>query len=460
MTITRDLVAWAWDLRHDAIPPEVRRRAAVLALDGIGNALAAAHLGTVPFAEPVARALGLGGDSTVLGSTGRLPATGAALANGILVHGLDFDDTHTAGLVHATAVTLPSALAVAQREDATGADLVRALVVGYELVGRLGRVAPHGFHAKGFHATSVCGTFTAALVTALLSGLDPEQAVHALGIAGSQSSGSMEFLATGASTKQIHPGWASLAGIVAAGLAAAGATGPDSILEGERGLYVLHSAVPADLGALTADLGSTWQVHDVEVKPYPACHLLHRSLDVAQALHATVDPADVTEVVVRVAADSVPIVAAPAATKQRPRSAYEAKFSVQWSVAAMLVDGEVGVETYRSDRIDRPEVRTLAERVRYEPVTDDVPAAEQPGDIEVVLSGGRTTRLRSTDPGVQRPGGTEETVMGKFATNTAGAPGTERLAAAVLGLDDAPDLAELTAALDAQAGARQLEHSA
>jgi 2-methylcitrate dehydratase PrpD len=456
MTIARDFVDWADTVSIADIPSAIRHRTALHVLDALGTGLAAARMDNAPFAEPVARALGAGEESTLIGSTRRSPAGGAALANGILIHSLDFDDTHTAGLVHATAMTLPAALAVAEREGRSGADLLRAMVLGYELAGRLSRAVPHGFHARGFHATSVCGTLTSALVTALLSNLSTDVIVNALGIAGSQSSGSMEFLATGAATKQIHPGWASLAGVVAAGLAAGGATGPDTSIEGEHGLFALYSAVAPDLASVMASLpnagGATaaWQVDGVAMKPYPACHLMHRILDVGRQLHGEVDVDDVSDVLVRIPADSVPIVASPQDVKRRPRSPYEAKFSVQWSLAAMLIDGEIGVDTYRSDRISRPDVEQLSARVRYEELHGDVPAAEEPGDVTLVLSDGTERRLRTDDDAFSvADGELDDLILDKFALNAGASRGSsDRVVAAVLGLDRASDLKELALALD------------
>jgi len=455
MTIARDFVEWAWGVSPSDIPDPVRRRTALHTLDGLGTALAAARMEVAPFAVPVARSLGAGTEASILGSVERASAAGAALANGVLLHSLDFDDTHTAGLVHSTAMTLPAALAVAQREGRSGADLIRALVLGHELAGRLSRAAPHGFHTRGFHATSVCGPFTAALVSCMLSGLTVDQTVAALGIAGSQSSGSMEFLATGASTKQIHPGWSSLAGVIAAGLAAQGALGPDTIIEGERGLFALFAAVEPDLGSILADLGDQWQIESVAIKPYPACHLMHRVLDVGQQLRLRVDLDQVRDVLVRVPAESVPIVCSPEGTKQRPRSPYEAKFSVQWSLAAMLVDGEIGVDTYRGDRIDRADVHRLSTLVRYEPVDGDVPAAEEPGDVTVWLADGSRVRMRSDDvafgagAGAGAGAGLRADVLAKFRLNAGVAErAAERVVAAVLDLEAVADLKELAAALD------------
>jgi len=449
MTVAEDFVAWAWALRLDDVPEPVRESALLHLLDGLGTALAARRLHTADFAIAVARAGGGPGEATVLGERDSMAAPWAALANGVLLHALDYDDTHTEGLVHATAVTLPAALAVSQEYQRSGAEMLVAAVAGYELVARLGAAAHHGFHSRGFHATSVCGTFAAALISAKLSGLSQAEAVTALGIAGSQASGSMEFLATGSSTKQLHPGWASMAGVVAARLAAAGASGPDSILEGERGLFALFTDLDVDPSQVLQGLGSTWETERIAIKPYPACHLLHKTLDAA----ARVDlpPGDgeapstnqIAEIVVQVAPDSVPIVCEPAESKRVPRSTYEAKFSVQWSVAAMLVDRAVGTSTYEVDRLSRPELLALSNRVRYEVREFAGPPADAPGDIEVVLRDG-THLTGHVPPGPRETRSARDSVLAKFTANAGGAKDVgEEMRDTVLNLAACPDVSVL-----------------
>jgi 2-methylcitrate dehydratase PrpD len=215
--------------------------------------------------------------------------------------------------------------------------------------------------------------FAAALTAARLRGLTEVRTVHALGIAGSRAGGLLEFLHTGASTKQLHPGFAAHDGMVAAALAAAGMTGPATVLEGEYGVYRALAGRGPDLDALLGGLGERWECTRISIKPYPACHLLHAQLDAARAL----PPGDYVEIVAEVHPDAAPIVCG--AGKDRPRSPYDAKFSLPWSVAAMIVDGEVTLATY--DRIDRPEVSALAARVRAEVVDSGGVAADQPGRL-------------------------------------------------------------------------------
>src|SRR5215472_9496146 len=237
-------------------------------------------------------------------------------AHGALVHALDFDDTHAGSLVHATAAVLPAALAAAEEAAASGADLLLAVVAGIEVVTRLGAAAPHAFHARGFHATSICGTFASALACARLSGLGEDAAVDALGIAGSFAAGSLEFLADGSSTKQLHPGWAAHSGLVAARLAAAGASGPETILEGESGLYRSYLGRSLDPAQLTGDLGRRWETARLTIKPYPACQLSHASLDALRAMR--VAAGDVAGIRFRLPEEAAGIVCRPEPAKVRP----------------------------------------------------------------------------------------------------------------------------------------------
>ncbi|MEO3783802.1 MmgE/PrpD family protein [Actinocorallia sp. B10E7] len=446
-TIAEELAAWALGVRAERVPPEVRRAAARHLLDALGNAVAGARAGAADAAVRTASAMGPG-DALVIGHPGRVSRSAAALANGVLIHALDFDDTHAGGLVHASAPVVPVVLA--EGGEVSGAEALTALAIGLETICRLGAAAPHGFHAVGLHATAACGVFAAALTAARLRGLTVDETVNALGIAGSRASGLLEFLNTGSSTKQLHPGFAASDGLTAAALAAAGATGPSTVFEGEYGLYRALARRDADRPAILDSLGERWEATRITVKPYPACQLMHAQLDAAHKaraeLGAVEDVRGIDEVVVEAHPDAASIVCAPG--KETPRSAYDAKFSLPWSVAAMLLDGQVTVATY--DRIDRPEVLALAARVRTEVVDFGGVAADQPGRIRVRTASGTTVSAE-----VPRSGGgpddpdLDRLVSAKALGNLG--PGGEEIVAAALGLADAPSTAALLGALSLSA---------
>jgi 2-methylcitrate dehydratase PrpD len=363
-------------------------------------------------------------DASVPGLAARLPVTNAAFAIGALVHALDFDDTHPVALVHPTAVVLPVLSAVGQLVGADGAELEAAAVCGYEFVIRLGAAVPHGFHARGFHATSVCGVFAATLVAARLLGLSRSQAVSALGIAGSAAAGSMEFLAAGTETKSLHPALAAQAAVTAARLAAAGATGPATILEGRYGLFSAYLQSPPP-EALASDLGERWEVTRIDLKPYPCCHLIHATLD---ALHDAGRRADdVESCIIDLPEASMPIIAEPRVHKVRPRTSYEAKFSMPWTAAALLIDGVVTVDTFTD--IARPEVSRLAEAVTIRPMRYDSPPATAPGQAHLLTKSGAIVDAIAAPTG---PVDHDTVAVEKFVANAGDGERSRMLARSVL----------------------------
>lgn len=236
-SVAQELAAFAWALEPAALPVQVRDKATHHIVDAIGLAFASRHF---PFAAPALRgiaAAGAPGSATVIGGARSLAPRDAALANGLLIHGLDFDDTHPLSIVHPTVACLPAALAVAEACDASWDDLLAAYVAGMETAIRLGAAVKGGFHHVGFHATGIVAHFSAAIVAGKLLGLDAAQLTAAQGIAASTAAGVQVFLEEGAWTKRMHPGWGALAGITAAHLAQAGFASPTRPYEGHFGLF-------------------------------------------------------------------------------------------------------------------------------------------------------------------------------------------------------------------------------
>jgi len=369
MTYAADeLAEWAVELSLEDIPAEVVEQAKLHLLDAVGTGLAALALDEMPSARRLAREMGGRPEATALGVEEPLPAALAAFVNGVLMHALDYDDTHEQALVHSSVVVCPVTLACGEAADAAGDEALAAAIAGFEISSRIGLAAAGRFHLRGFHPTSVCGVFAAAAVAARLRGLSVAETRNALGIAGSQASGLLEFLADGSQTKPLHPGWASLAGIVAAGLAAGGATGPASVLEGRFGLLATH-VDEFDAAALTDGLGTRWETLRIAYKPYPACHCTHTCLDALADLVAESGLAagDVAEIVCRVPGRlAVELVLEPAERKLRPATAYDAKFSLPYCLASLLVRGSLGVASFTSSAIQDAEVLRLAELVHYE----------------------------------------------------------------------------------------------
>lgn len=396
-TLAEQLGAFAARLRPEDIAPDVRARACHLMLDATGIACASTRYEFAQRTLSAARELGEG-DSDVIGMSAKLSLRDAILLNGVLVHGLDYDDTHGRGVIHATASCYPTALGVAAKLDASGADLLCAYVVGMELATRIASVAKGGFHQVGFHPTGLVGAFACAVIAGKLQGQTAAQLAMAQGIALSTASGSLEFLEDGAWTKRMHPGWAGVAGLTAATLARHGFIGPNGTYEGRFGLFNSHlgeRAAECDYSLATAGLGEVWEVTQVAVKPLPACHFTHACADAAILLHQQGVPLErIRSISALIPKETVGIVCEPVASKRRPKNSYEAQFSIPYAVASGLLRGRFGLVEQEGAALTEPAVLALADKVEY--AVD--PASGFPrhysGEVIVTLDDGRVLRHR------------------------------------------------------------------
>ncbi len=434
-TIADTLAEFVAGLRPQDVPQAVLERARHLLLDAVGIAHASTHYEFAHRSLSAAQELsGRGGDTPVIGLAARLAPRDAMLMNGILIHGLDFDDTHAAGVIHATASTLPCALGSAALAGADGESLLVAYVAGMEAGARLASVAKGGFHQVGFHPTGLVGAFACTLVAGKLLGLNAAQLAGAQGIALSMASGSLEFLQDGAWTKRMHPGWAAGAGLTAATLARHGFQGPRQAYEGRFGLFDSHLgplARDGDLSLATAGLGETWELSEVNVKPLPACHFTHACADAAALLRDRhgLRAADIRGVRALVPAEVVKTVCEPVATKKRPQNSYDAQFSIPYTVATALVRGRFGLAELDEAALRDETVLALASRVEYEIDPDSPFPASYSGEVVVTLNDGRELRHREqvNRGGAGRPI-TNADVVAKFEANMQLVASSERAA--------------------------------
>ncbi|MBL8702719.1 MAG: MmgE/PrpD family protein [Alphaproteobacteria bacterium] len=455
--MARRLAGFALGLDLAAIPDAVVESAKLHLLDSLGVGLAASSLpGNAGWGDAVA-GLGEGGASTALGRGAPMPCASAALLNGSLIHSLEFDATHVASIVHGGAVIAPTALAVAEARGCSGAELLRAFIAGWEVFIRLGLASPGRFQAEGFQITAVGGAFVAALMTAMLERRDVATTVNAVGIAGSQASGVFEFLAEGASVKGLHPGWAAHAGIVAAAMAAGGMTGPSTILDGRFGFYRTFARdpeAPARLAGLLDDLGRTWRLPETALKAYATCHYIHPFLEALGVLIERVGGADrIVSAHCHVPAEQAPLIAEPWPAKQSPRSGYDAKWSLPYCLAALLVDGKVALETFVG--APRPELVARAASMTWAPWRDSGFPARFAARLDVRLADGSTMSHAVDDVrgGPSRPF-PRETILAKFRDNAGRrlAPrAVDDVVAGVEGLGSASSLRDVTTALRALA---------
>jgi 2-methylcitrate dehydratase PrpD len=392
-TISQELVGRWLDLPADGISAPAMTRAALCLKDTIGIALAAVALDIGTAGTRLAQA-GVG-SASMWGSGRQSTVTDAAFANGMLAHAMDYDDLHPAGIMHSSAIVVPTAVALAEQHDLSGTEMLAAVVLGHEVAARLGRLAPGDFQKNGFQSTAVLGVFASAFSAARLLKLTEGQAVHALGIAGSMASGLMEFLADGSETKQMHAGWAAQNGIRAAQLAALGFTGPASVFEGRFGVYRSFIGKDVDASEWEGNDPDIWAVEEVCPKPYPACLCLHPVvqgvLEIRSRFAATdLDPAGICSIRCEIPSFYAGLVFDPPERKMAPQTSYEARFSAPYCMAAAWIDGVLDVESFAGRRLADPRILALASKVSY--AIKELPEFPEtfPARVTIERTGGET----------------------------------------------------------------------
>jgi 2-methylcitrate dehydratase PrpD len=325
-----------------------------------------------PYVQAAIASIDQPGPCTVFGyDAATLGVEGAAFVNGTAAHGEDFDDTYEGGPVHAGAVVVPAVLAAAQRHGASGADLLRGIAIGVEVTCRLCAVAPMKVHKAGFHPTAIFGVMGAVAGVGAMLRLSEAQLVHAFGIAGSMAGGIIEYLAEGAWTKRLHPGWAAQSGYRAVRLALAGFEGPRTVFEGQHGFFhgyanLKTGAGEGDFEAMLQGFGTQWVWTTIAFKPYACGTMAHPYIDCARAFRARGLPlADIARIECETAEGIVHRLWEPLATKQAPQNAYAAKFSIPYAIAVALMKDNAGLGEYTDAQAQDPALRALAAKVSY-----------------------------------------------------------------------------------------------
>ena len=394
--ITRALSTFAANLEYEDLSPDVIDWAKYLCLDFAGVTL---NGSTTDSAKAVVQALesvGRTGPAVVIGTNQKVFPEYAAMANGTAFHSIEMDDVNLEACLHPGVTAYPTAMAMADVAQVNGKEFISAIVAGYDVIVRLGRALKGAEHyARGFHPTGTCGAFGAAAVAAKLLGLKGDSFVHALGIAGSQTSGSMEYLAQGAWTKRLHPGWASHSGIWAALLARSGYTGPTTIIEGRDGFLQAYSGDP-DPSLVLKDLGEEYQVTRTSIKPHTCCRFKHGPIDCLLDLKRTygIDPMDVAAVRVGVVSAGMKLVSEPIEAKRHPQTVVDMQFSMPFGAAVALTHGRASLEEYQPGMPNNPQVRHVMERVSCvtDPKLDALTPKQMPAWAEVDTNDGRTLR--------------------------------------------------------------------
>jgi 2-methylcitrate dehydratase PrpD len=403
-TASETLATWVCDLRDADIDAATIGYAKELLLDHLGCAVRGGTIDTADAVERMLATVGAGDGSVLTAVIAKQPLRPewAAFAHGVYAHSIELDDTHSASSLHPGVVTIPAALATAELQGSSGADLLTAIVAGYEVACRIGRALdPTRVYARGFHPTAIVGPFAAAAATAKLLGLNSAQLAHAFGIAASQAAGRLEFFSDGAWTKRFHPGWAAHSGYLAARLAEAGFTGPRLAFEGRDGLLSGYgSGDRAEL--LASGLGAPFELSVTSVKPHACCRYNQGPIDLAIALASEHDlgPEDIARVRVGVVSQAIPIVVEPLARKLAPSNDVDAQFSLPYAIGLGIALRKATLDEYAEPTLSSPAVRAVAAKVVAEVRTDfdERFPAVWPAEVEIETVDGRTLRLQTDYP--------------------------------------------------------------
>ena len=388
------------NVKYEDIPREVAEHTKKQILDILGVALGGSGKPGVKELAELVMEWGGKEESTIFCYGKKVPAPNAAQVNAAMGHALDYDDTGD-GPTHQSVVTVPTALAMAERQGkVSGREFITAVALGADMMGRLGQSFRSGMKTKpvgghpgaGWHLTALYGYFAAAGIAGRIIGLNEEKMLNALGIAYHQCSGNGQCVTEGALTKRMGPGFSARGGIVAALMAEKGITGAKESLEGEVGLFNLYHKGEYDPRPLTAELGKRFAGLNAAMKPFPCCKGTHAYVDLALAMvhKYHFKPEEVKEITVFCQDDKY-FLLYPLEKRSRPENPVDSQFSIPWAVAAVFARGRAGIGEFTEEAIKSPDILGISSKVR---IKLDKNVGEKkgliPAKIGVTLKSGQT----------------------------------------------------------------------
>ena len=385
--ITQRLAEFVINTRTSDIPGEVLDASRDALIDTVGVALIGSLDEVGEITLRYVSDLGARQEATIWGTSVRTSMAEAAFANGVSGHALDFDDVHASVHGHPSTTLVPAVIAAGEAAGASGRDVLAAYAVGLEVGGKLGIAFGNGHYQRGWHSTATTGVFATAAAAARLLGLNVAQLRNALGLAASQASGLLRNFGT--MTKPFHAGHAARCGVQSALLAKAGFTADISIFDGKDGFLRTYGEKDAQpLEPLIDKLGKPWEATTpgISFKRWPCCYCNHRPIG---ALLAMLKKHDIRAAEVEAIEVGFPPGTDTALIHTNPQTGLEGKFSIEYSAAATVLDGKVGIDTYTDVMVNRPEARALLKKVRRYRIDDGKMYSGAIGYNDVLV---RTTR--------------------------------------------------------------------
>lgn len=356
MALTRAIAHFIVNTKDAAIPRQVCEHAKVAFMDWLGVALAGSEDPLVLKLIRYAAIIGGNAQATILGHGIKKSVSQAALINGAASHALDYDDTLMIFLGHPSVTLFPAILALAEWKEKSGAEFINAYIIGLKTGAAIGACAGIEHYMSGWHATSTLGHLASAAACARLMGLDEQQTVYALGIAGTQACGLKRVFGT--MCKPFHAGRASQAGLMAALLARENFTSAEDILEGPHGFFqVLKGQINEEAAAT---LGKTWDIENLAQKYHASCHATHSPIEGVLSLveKAHLVPEQIASITIQVSQ-----LALDAAGRPEPKTGLEGKFSISYCVANALFRGDTGMGAFSDEKVNDPKVKAFMKKI-------------------------------------------------------------------------------------------------
>lgn len=455
------LADYAVGLSLDAVPEAVRQKAKLCILDTVGCMIAGSATRVGQVVRAYAGRGATGGDCTIAGSGAPAALEFAALANGTMAHVLELDDGHRPSDNHLGCVVVPAAIAAAEDAGASGAALLKAVIAGYDIMGRVGQATCLPRMMTAFHGTATTGGFGAATAAGILFELSAAELACALGIAGTGGAGLREAFVSGADCKSFQVGRSVWNGINAALLARLGLEGPRDIFEGKYGFVNSQTPIPRH-ALIVADLGTRFAVAESAFKIHAACGILFTAIDAALELRSThrVDADRIERI--RVALPDW-VRDDPVFARRRPQTAGQARFSIPFTLAAALRYGEVSPRQLSAAAIADPHIADLEQRIEVveDPRVEELFHATKeddfffyPSAVTLTVDGQDIYKFESSPRGYdrRRPLSAED-VIRKFVGNAADVVGSDAAGRAVDTILDLESIAQVD--MSAVLGVRQ-----
>lgn len=356
---TESLADFILDMRSKSLEKKYLEQIQIVILDFLCAAYAGSKTETAKLVFNYFKGIDKSQTSSVLGFNKKLSHLNAAFVNGTIAHALDFDDGHTKGSVHPGSVIIPAVFAVAERKLSDNNDIIKAIIVGYEVTILVSSIMHPSSRTAGYHNTPVAGIFGAVSAVSYLLNLDKNHIIGALGSAISFAGGTFTFLGSGSEIKRLHPGIAARDAIISAELAKNNFLGPNKVFERENGAFQVFARGQINQQFIGFQLGETFEFMNLYFKPYPCCRHLHVIIDAVQKLKQeqlySIDKIESIHIGVNKVTSYH--------NHKQIESLLDAQMSIPYVTAVALLDKQVTVQSFNIKRRDRFKIEQIMNKV-------------------------------------------------------------------------------------------------